>query len=188
MLVENVTHTPFGKNQIRIEWVSETVLTRSWIFINGLFVVGPYMSDATKRSVILTVPTDRTLCIEVHDFEDDTVPDPCVQKPLVRPMITFNDVNEATSYRIYHKQLDSNEYEVLLAEIPARVGPMEVMSPIVLNGHNGHWHSFRVEAVNKYHRESVNDLVYWFAVDFPVVPRLTVIRDVTSGLLTFRIV
>ncbi|MDO4588006.1 MAG: hypothetical protein Q4C95_12035 [Planctomycetia bacterium] len=158
MLVENLVFAPFGKNQIRLEWTSESEQTRSWIFINGRFVAGPYRGDALKRSVILTVPTETTFRLEVHDFEDDTVPESIEEEPLVRPLITFNEVSEATFYRIYHKYLDSNALEIPLAEVPARIGPVEVLSPIILEGKNGRWHSFRVEAVDQYNHESNNKI------------------------------
>ncbi|HBT77374.1 MAG TPA: hypothetical protein DEB39_10740 [Planctomycetaceae bacterium] len=56
-----------------------------------------------------------------------------------------------------------------------------------LEGRNGRWHSFRVETVDQFGNESENEIVAHFAADLPLVPELSISRDVESGNLTFRV-
>ena len=188
MLVENVLIRPLGQNQIALYWTSDTAENRSWVFINGRFSLGPFMADTKERNIVLTIPEGTTFCVEVHDFDDDTVPESIEQVPLVRPTIGWNGVEEASSYRIYHTIFDGGTMETLLCEVPPMSGRMEIDCPIKLEGKNGKWHSFRVESVDQYNNESENEVVAHLAADLPPKPKLEVSRDVSSGLLTVRVV
>jgi hypothetical protein len=55
---------------------------------------------------------------------------------------------------------------------------MEMECPIKLEGKNGRWHSFRVEAVDQFDNESVNEIVRFLpliyhpvGIRFPAVHR-----------------
>jgi hypothetical protein len=62
---------------------------------------------------------------------------------------------------------------------------MEMECPIKLEGKNGRWHSFRVEAVDQFGNESVNEIVPYFAVDLLPVPNLIISRHIETGLFSF---
>lgn len=187
MLVENVLVRPSGENTASIYWTSEKAEMRSWVFINGRFSIGPFMAETRERNITLTLPEGTTFLVEIHDFEDDTVPKSIEQSPLVRPTIGWNHVDEAACYRIYHTIFDNGEMETLLCEVPPISGRNEIDCPIKLEGRNGKWHSFRVEAVDQFGNESENEVVAHFAADFPKPPNLTISRDVSTGLLAFQI-
>ncbi|HBT75590.1 MAG TPA: hypothetical protein DEB39_01400 [Planctomycetaceae bacterium] len=187
MLVENVLVRPLGNGMVSLNWTSENVAAWSWIFVNGKLLVGPYMAETKNRSVTIPVPTDGTFLVEVHDFEDETVPDSIEQHPLVKPRISWNRV-EAAVYRIYHTIFDTGSIESLLLEVPPiGMERMEIDCPVSLEGRNGRWHSFRVETVDRFGNESINEIVPYFAVDLPPSPELIVSRDTKTGLLSFRI-
>ncbi len=189
MLAKNVLIRPQGSGRITISWTSDSPEVLSWIFINGVFAVGPFMAETTDRAATLPVPTEKTFVVEVHDFEEiEEIPLPIEQKPLVMPQISWNCVETATAYRIYHTIFDTGSIESLMLEtLPMGVERMEIDCPIKLEGRGGRWHSFRVESVDQFGNESENEVVPHFAVDLPLVPELSISRDVETGHLTFRI-
>lgn len=187
--VENVLVRPLGDARISISWTSESPELLSWIFINGVFAIGPFMPETTNRSVTLTVPPDKTFVVEVHDFRDiEVVPAPIEEKPQIKPQIAWNSIDTAAAYRIYHTIFDIGSIESLLLQTPSMgIDRMEIDCPITLEGRNGRWHSFRVETVDQFGNESHNNIVAHFAVDLPLTPELSISRDVETGSLTFRI-
>ncbi len=189
MLANNVLIRPQGNGRVTISWTSASPEILSWIFINGVFAVGPYMAETTDRAVTLPVPTDKTFVIEVHDFETiEDVPLPIEQHPLVKPQISWNCVDTAAAYRIYHTIFDTGSIESLLVQVPPMgMERLEIDCPVKLEGRNGRWHSFRVESVDQFGNESENEIVAHFAADLPLVPELSISRDVESGNLTFRV-
>ena len=176
-----------SQDTISITWTSQNKDVRSWIFINGQFAVGPFLGETLERTVMLRLPPSETFVVEVHDFENDTVPKPVEEAPLVRPTIGWNGVDEASSYRVYHTIFDTGTMETLLCEVPPMSGRLEIDCPIQLEGKNGRWHSFRVESVDQFDNESENEVVAHFAADLPPKPTLMMSRDTISGLLNFRI-
>jgi len=180
-----------AQGMISVSWTSPNANARSWIFINGRFAVGPYYGEITERTVTLRLPPGETFVIEVHEFDDDTVPKPFEEAPLVRPNISWNGVDTASSYRIYHSILDGGKggtMETLLCEVPPVSGHLEIDCPVRLEGKNGKWHSFRVESVDQFNNESENEIIAHFAADLPPKPTLMMSRDTVSGLLSFRII
>jgi len=65
---------------------------------------------------------------------------------------------------------------------------MEINSPVVLDGKNGHWYWFRVESLDKYNNESLHngELVKYFASDLPPVAELTITKQ-PNGKYQFTI-
>ena len=189
MHIENVLIRPLSDGYITISWTSDSADMLSWVFINGVLAVGPFMAETTNRIVTLPVPTEKTFVVEVHDFSDsETVPTAIAQKPLVKPQIVWNIVEMATTYHIYHTIFDTGSIESLLLEVPPLgMERMEIDCPTTLEGRGGRWHSFRVEAVDQFGNESENHVVAHFAADLPPVPELSISRDVETGNLTFRI-
>jgi hypothetical protein len=189
MLVEKVLIRPQGTREISISWTSETENTRSFVFINSKLVVGSYRAETINRSIVLPVPTDKTYKIEVHDVTDDEVIPNSIEEPVqVQPLISWNAVENVVTYKIYHTIFDTGSIESLLVTIPARLtGRIEINCPVKLEGKNGRWHYFRIEAVDQYGNESVNEIVPYFAADLPPTPELIISRDTKTGLLSFRI-
>jgi hypothetical protein len=138
----------------------------------------------------LPIPTDKTYKIEVLDVTDDeTIPYSFEEPPLVQPLLSWNTVEQAVTYKIYHTIFDTGSIESLLVTIPARViGRIEIDCPIKLEGKNGRWHSFRVESVDQFGNESVSEMIPYFAADLPPVPNLRISRNIETRLFSFRIV
>jgi hypothetical protein len=175
------------RNQVSVSWRSETAEAKSWVFINGRFVLGPFYGDAAERSLFVTVPTETTFLIEVHDFEDDTIPSPIAIPPKIQPTIGWNHALNAAKYRVYHTIFDTGQIESLLVELPPQGERMEILCPVKLEGRGGCWHSFRIVAVDQYGNESQSEVVPHQAMDFPKPPNLAISRDTFSNLLTFRL-
>jgi len=190
MLVNNVLVRPQGQNQVVVSWTSGDESAISWVFVNGQFAFGPFMAEAKARSVELTVPQNVTCKIDVHDLTSggEESPASIEQAPLVQPVISWNKVDAAMLYRVYHTIFDTGTIESKLIDIPATARErIEIDCPIKLEGKGGRWHSFRVESVDQFGNESLNEVVPHFAVDLPPPPEFTVSRDTVTGLLTFRI-
>ena len=189
MLVNNVLVRPQGQNQIVVSWTSDDANAISWVFINGQFAFGPFMAEAKERSIELAVPQGVTSKVDVHDFLDpDEVPASIEQSPLVQPVIAWNKVDAAMLYRVYHTIFDTGSIESKLIDIPAvPMDRIEIDCPIKLEGKGGRWHSFRVESVDQFSNESLNEIIPHFAVDLPPPPEFTVSRNTETGLLSFRI-
>ncbi len=211
MLNENVLIRPLENGLVSISWTSATKNTWSWIFVNGKLACGPYMAETKNRSISFPIPQDATFIVEVHDFEDETIPTAISETPLVKPQIAWNAVESAAAYRVYHTIYEARDLRLeagsddnnvsissLLTEIPARYAPhpsslesqasrLTIDCPVKLEGRNGRWHSFRVESVDQFGNESENESVAHFAADLPPVPNLEISRDTEIGLLSFRI-
>ncbi len=188
MLVENVLIRPLGNGQVSLSWTSASDEVWSWIFVNGKLVCGPYMAETKKRSVTISVSTSGTFIVEVHDFEGETVPTAIAETPLVKPGISWNCVDNAAAYRVYHTIFDMGSIESLLLQVPPMgMDRMEIDCPVTLEGRGGRWHSFRVESVDPFGNESENEVATYFAADLPPVPNLEIARDTETGRLSFRI-
>jgi hypothetical protein len=189
MLVENVLIRPHGLQEVSLSWTSESADSRSSIFINGSLAVSGFMAGTKERNATLPVPSNSTFRIEIHEFTDENeFSNSTEELPLVRPQIAWNSVDSATSYKVYHTIFDTGEIESLLATVPAiAMERIEINCPVKLEGKNGRWHSFRVEAVNQFGNESVSEIIPHFAVDLPPPPKLVITRDTQTGLLSFRI-
>ena len=188
MLIEHFDIKFLNASQCQLSWTSATENTWSWIFVNGKLACGPYMAETKNRSVTLPISTNGTFCVEVHDFEDETVPTAISETPLVKPQIAWNGVDNAAAYRVYHTIFDAGSIESLLVQVPPMgMERTEIDCPVKLEGRNGRWHSFRVESVDQFGNESENNVVAHFADDLPPVPELEIARDTVTGLLSFRI-
>jgi hypothetical protein len=171
--------------------------------VNGKLLAGPYMADTKERSVSVPISTEGTFVVEVHDFEDETVPNAISETPLVRPQIAWNSVENAAAYRVYLETGDGRpeaggSITSLVTEIPARYAPqlsglmspasrLSIDCPVKLEGRNGRWHSFRVESVDQFGNESENEVTKYFAADLLPSPELSISRDTMTGLYSFRI-
>ena len=187
MLVEDVLVRPISGRQVSLSWTSQTDNARSWIFVNGRFSLGPFMGDAKERSIVLEIPDYSTFVVEVHDFDDDTVPSPIEEPPQIRPTIAWNGVSDSQCYRVYHTIFDSGEIETLLCEVPPYSQRMEIDCPIKLEGRGGRWHSFRIETVDQFGAESESEIIPHYATDLPAPSQLTITRDTDSSLLSFTL-
>ena len=189
MLIEHFDVKFLNTSQCQLSWSSATENVWSWIFVNGKLACGPYMAETKNRSVTLPISTNGTFCVEVHDFEDETVPTAIFETPLVKPQIAWNAVESAAAYRVYHTIFDTGSIESLLVQVPPMgMERTEIDCPVKLEGRNGRWHSFRVESVDQFGNESENEVTKYFAADLPPTPELEISRDVESGNLTFCII
>jgi hypothetical protein len=190
----------------------------SWIFINGKYVLGPFMPGTLERSMTIPFLQGKTAIIEIHDFDElEMIPNSCEEMPQIKPLLSWNQCavgsqlspgtfgavdlggesnavsisnrGEAARFRVYHGDFANGE-ETLASEVNARPGitRMEINSPVELDGKNGHWYWFRVESLDKYNNESVNngELVKYFASDLPPVPELTLTKQ-PNNKYTFTI-
>jgi len=115
-IVDNVLIRPEGSRNINASWTSDDETARSWIFLNGKLVVGPFMAGTKERSIVLPVPGDKTFTIEVHDLYGDAVtPNAIEEQPQVKPLIVWNAVESAVCYRIYHTIFDAGFFDLLVS-------------------------------------------------------------------------
>jgi hypothetical protein len=189
MLINEVLIRPEGTGNVNVSWTSDDETTRSWIFVSGKLIVGPFMAGTKERSIVVPVPRDKTFKIEVHDFDDDTVPHAIEEPPMIKPLIAWNGVESAVCYRIYHTIFDTGSIESLLVQVPPlSMDRIEIDCPRTLEGRGGLWHLFRVESVNQFGNESESHRLPSFAADLPTPPQLSISRNTETGLLNFRIV
>ncbi len=133
MLNENVLIRPLENGLVSISWTSATENTWSWIFVNGKLACGPYMAETKNRSISFPIPQDATFIVEVHDFEDETVPTAITETPLVKPSISWNGVDNAAAYRVYHTIFDTGSIESLLVQVPPMgMERLEIDCPIYM--------------------------------------------------------
>jgi hypothetical protein len=188
MLVKNTLIRHHGNHEVSVSWTSESENIRSYIFCNGKLVVGSFLTNSTQRNVTLLTRVNSTLKYEVHDLTENEIPNSTEESPLVCPTIAWNSVDNAAAYKIYHTIFDTGIIESLLLKIPAqKTSRIEIGCPIKLEGRGGRWHYFRVESVDQFGNESINEIIPYFAADLPPTPELTILRNVNSGLLSFQI-
>ncbi|MDR1271069.1 MAG: hypothetical protein LBK82_16265 [Planctomycetaceae bacterium] len=122
MLPRNILIRSQGTREVSISWTSQTAETRSFVFINSKLVVGSYRAETINRSIVFPVPTEKTYKIEVFDVtEDETIPYSMEESLLVQPLLSWNAVENAVAYKIYHTIFDTSSIESLLVTIPARL-------------------------------------------------------------------
>jgi hypothetical protein len=189
MRIDHFSIRPVSKGKISLSWTSERPELWSWIFLNGKCLAGPYMPNTTERSITFSVPAEATFVIEIDDEEGiEVIPESTEEAPLIKPVIAWNESEEAVSHKIYHSVFGTNASETLLATLPARfTGRTEIDCPIRLNGRGGRWHTFRVDAADSFGNESLSELIPYFAADLPLTPSLTISRNIETGLFSFRI-
>ena len=190
MRISDFTLRTKNETQCVVSWMSESEVRQSWIFINGKFVIGPFMPMTKERSITIPFKQGTTAVIEIHEFDEiDMIPNSCEEMPQTKPLLSWNPVEEAAKYRVYHGDFATGD-EAMISEVNARPGidRMEINSPVTLDGKNGHWYWFHVESLDKYNNESVNtgELVKYHASDMPPVPELTITRQ-PNGKFTFSI-
>ena len=181
MRITDFTIRTKNETQCVLSWTSESVEMYSWIFINGKFAIGPFMPMTLERSITIPFLIGTTAVIEIHDFDDlEMIPNSCEEMPQIKPLISWNTVDEAVKYRVYHGDFATGD-ETMASEVNARQGVarMEINSPVTLNGKNGHWYWFRVESLDKYNHESESnsELVKYFASDLPPVAELSIAKQ-----------
>ena len=181
MLIDHFTLRAKDENQCVLSWTSESEEMYSWLFINGKFVIGPFMPMTRERSITIPFLQGTTAVIEIHDFDNlEMIPNSCEEMPQIKPLLSWNPVEEAKKYRVYHGDFATGE-ESMVSEVNARPGidRMEINSPVVLDGKNGHWYWFRVESLDKYNNESINtgELIKYHASDLPPVSELTITKQ-----------
>jgi len=190
MRIHDFTLRTKNETQCVISWTSASEEMHSWLFINGKYVIGPFMPRTLERSMTIPFLQGTTAVIEIHEFDDlDLIPNSCEEMPQIKPLLSWNPVDEAVKYRVYHGDFTTGE-EAVVSEVNARPGiaRMEINSPVVLDGKNGHWYWFRVESLDKYNHESINngELVKYHATDLPPVPVLTLSKQ-SNGKYQFTI-
>jgi len=190
MRINDFTLRTKNETQCVVSWTSESEEFSSWLFVNGKYAIGPFMPMTKERSITIPFLQSTTAIIEIHDFDDlDLVPASCEEMPQIKPLLSWNPVDEAKKYRVYHGDFATGE-EAMVSEVNARPGiaRMEINSPVVLNGKNGHWYWFRVESLDKYNHESESDgeLVKYHATDLPPVAELTITKQ-PNGKFQFTI-
>jgi len=190
MLVENFRITPRDDASCNLAWTSLWPNGVSWVFVNGKHAAGPVVTGTAEKMVKIAFALGNVARIEIHDFPDDAVrPDPIQAEPNTRPTLSWNPVEEATRYRIYHRKR-GEAAETLIYDKPALQGldRCEVVCPILLDGRGGVWHFLRVEAVDEYGNESTRQSWTYFVMDLPPVPeRVSVTEGVVPGTYDFRL-
>jgi len=190
MLVENFRITPRDDASCNLAWTSPWPDGSSWVFVNGKHAAGPVVTGTAEKMVKIAFALGKVARIEIHDFPDDSArPDPIQAEPNTRPTLSWNPVEEAARYRIYHRKR-GDAAETLIYDKPALQGleRCEVICPVLLEGRGGVWHFLRVESVDEYGNESTRLSWTYFVMDLPPVPeRVSVTEGVVPGTYDFRL-
>ncbi len=181
MRIDEFTLRAKDETRAVLSWTSVSENMLSWIFVNGRFVLGPFVPQTLERSITIPLSAKQCASVEIHEFDDwEQLPNATEEMPQIKPLLSWNPVAEAVRYRIYHGDFSNGE-ESMVSEVNARQGVerMEINSPVELDGKNGHWYWFRVESLDKYNHESQNggEFVKFFATDLPPVPELILTKQ-----------
>jgi len=189
VLNEDFRITPRDDRSCDVRWTSPWTDGASWLFINGEHSRGPVYAGTAERVVKIPFALADVVSLEIHDFPDDAViPDPVEVKPNTRPLIHWNAVPDAVRYRVYHRRRGEAESVVYDRAAKEGLDRYEIICPIELEGRNGVWHFFRVEAVDEYGNESTRQAWAYFVMDLPPVPEhLSVADGASPGTYTFSL-
>jgi hypothetical protein len=168
MLVDNFRITPRDDASCNLAWTSIWPNGASWVFVNGKHAAGPLATGTADRMVKISFSLGNVARIEIHNFPDDSVqPDPIQVEPNTRPVLSWNPVEEAIRYRVYHRKR-GDAVETVIYDKPALQGleRCEATCPVLPGG----WHFLRVEAVDQYGNESTRQSWTFFVMDLPSVP------------------
>ena len=114
------------------------------------------------------------------------MPNSLVPSPEIRPTIRWSYKDGDVGYRVYHREMPSGA-ETMIGEVTPDEAeqPQEfaVMEP--LNGVDGVWHEFRVEALNSDYVESTRAVWHALVRDQPEGPSEIEIEEELAG--TFKL-
>lgn len=181
--------TPKDATRSWVSWEAPAADCVSWVFVNGVRVVGPLYAGEIARSVRIPHPTNGTVAVEIHDVASEAEPvDPVAVRPNTQPELSWNPVTEAVRYRVYHRV--KGGLEARIYDQPAAEGTehYRITCPVLLEGKGGVWHFFRVEAVDRYGNESTREVWTYFVWDLPAAPGGLLVTDGSApGVFDFEI-
>jgi len=178
MLNELFSITPNGDTSI-LTWSSATADLVSFVSIDSGSVAIEYIPGTTERSLTIPLPIDRTGKIEIHDLgASESFGGAIVANPNTRPLLYWDGVDVAESYRIYAN-------DVLISTIPV-LFPEDRYTVIYPNLLERGWQSLRIEAVDQYGEESTRASWEYYVLDLPDPKEVTGVTG-SSGVFTVAI-
>jgi len=155
MLATITKLTVESADTMRAHWTAPAATASSWLFVDGVLQIGPYLPGAADRSVVVIVESGRTAQIEIHDMlVGEPTPASTHEMPNVLPTMRWARPDDADMYRIYHIEPGENEVLVLESAAAGFADRAELKCPVRLDGQGGAWHFLRVEAVDESRNES----------------------------------
>jgi hypothetical protein len=158
-----------------LTWISKNASDISWVFINGKLAVGPYIVKSVERALTIPFVENTTSVIEIHDFPSlESIPESCEIMPQVKPLLSWLAVPDAEFYYLFYGE------KLLLDGIPHVEGiRQEINCPIALDGRQGQYHEFHVEAANKYGVQSEDNgerILFW-AYELPTPTKIEIQKN-----------
>lgn len=172
-LAADLTLSAVSPTRARLAWTMSDADNAAWVFANGELLAGPLAFDTTDATLDFDGDPEDLRCLEVHELAAGEACQACAPMVHARPVLRWNRVEGAEYYRVY-RQAGADGDEELLATVAAETeepgGTVALVSPATLESENGVWHFFRVEAVDKYGRETTRAQWAWLVPGLPPAP------------------
>ena len=186
MINTDVRITALTTRKSSIDWNSASASDVSWVFANGIRLIGPFFAGVTARSLTVRFRPGENLDIEVHDFAASTGSiAPITIEENKKPLFKWYGVTDAVRYKVYHTAPGSTEKKISDIRVSDLREQYVIRAPSDLIAG---WHLFRVESIDKFGNESVRAVWPYevYRVDTPV-SNLTISNGSGSGLFDFVI-
>ena len=189
MLNEDVRLGPVSDEETEASGTNPAPAGATWLFRDGEFQAGPFVPGSSSRTMEFSGLVSRAMALEFHDKADNTeVVEPVEIKPALRPILVWNSVPNAVTYRIFHRKDGDADEELIWEESGIEDIPIQrIECPVELAGALGVYHFLRVESVDLFGDESTRESWVIYVMDLPPVPVVTVAAGSGPGLYDITI-
>jgi len=170
MLIASIQVAQLAGGKVRVSWTGGALLN-VWLFCNGSLVFEDLdFAGETERELDVAVDTRRPFLIEVHEAAAASAISAIFPHPELTPFVHWAPSAGAEQYRVYHKESGGAEGCLRVVFHDEHQDHYAVSPYNALEGRDGVWHAFRVEARDYYRRETTTTRWWEMFYDFPTSP------------------
>ena len=167
-VIKNISIDAIDGNTARVSWTGNAD-ARAWIALDGKFVAQALRHSGTDKAADISLATDTPRALDILECPAGEVPTEISMRPELRPIVDFDAVTAAESYRVYRQDGTNDERE--MARIGETGADRYAVRPVKkLDGENGVWHRFRVAAFDGYGDSETTETKLLYVMDVPPAP------------------
>jgi hypothetical protein len=184
MLNEGFALTAISSTRATVTWTADDADLVSWIFVNGVYKLGPLVFDTAARSAEISLSASKVYALEIHDLAEGVTPASINCKRQVKPQIWWRVVGGAKTYKVY--QGIAPDSLTKIAEVEA-VSGVEFQSITCPDALPDGWNFFSVTALDEYGTESAVESWSHRAYDLPDPASGITVTKTSEGIYSMQV-